>query len=114
MARRGDILRLRQRLGFEPRGEAEAVVVVQADPLNTSLATLLVVPLDPAVETFAEHPYAIPIPGAECGSSIDHVALTTQLRAAPVDSFATGIVGHLSPRSQAAVDRALLLVLSLG
>jgi mRNA-degrading endonuclease toxin of MazEF toxin-antitoxin module len=113
MADRGDVLRLKRRLGFGAKGEAESVVVVQATPLNHVLPTLIVVPLDPAVGAYAGHPAALRVTGAEAGSSVDQVAVVWRLRAVAADAFAPGPVGRLHAATQAALDDLLGLVLGL-
>jgi len=113
MASRGEVLRLKSRLGFGAKGQAEPVVVVQADPLNRILPTLLVVPLDPAAGLYANHALVLRLAGAETGSSVDHVAVVHQIRAVREDSLAPGVVGRLRPESLAELDRLLRLVLAL-
>ena len=73
MAERGEIVRLERRLGFGAKGEAESVIVVQANPLNTVLSTLLVVPLDPATGAYAKHPAVLRVSREEAGSRGEHV-----------------------------------------
>jgi mRNA-degrading endonuclease toxin of MazEF toxin-antitoxin module len=104
---------LKARLGFGARGQAEPVVVVQADPLNRILPSLLVVPLDPAAGLFAGHPAALKISAAEAGSSLDHVAVVVQLRAVREDALAPGVVGRLRPETIVELDRLLRLTLAL-
>ena len=112
MASRGEVLRLKSRLGFGARGQAEPVVVVQADALNRILPTVLVVPLDPAAGLFAGHP-VVRVPADEAGSSVEHVGDVTQLRAIREDALAPGVVGRLRPETLAELDRLLRLVLAL-
>jgi hypothetical protein len=114
MADRGDVLRLKRRLGFAAKGEAEGVIVVQATPLNSVLSTLLVVPLDPAVGAYTRHPAVLRIPGAETGSAVDQVAVPWRLRAISADACAPGPVGRLRPATLAALDDLLKLVLDLS
>jgi hypothetical protein len=114
MADRGDVLRVKRRLGFSAKGEAESVIVVQATRLNAVLPTLLVVPLDPAVGAFAGHPAVLRISRDEAGSSVDHVAVPWRLRAVSADAFAPGPAGRVRPATLAALDDLLVLVLGLG
>ena len=67
MAKRGEVLQLKRRLGFAARGAAESVVVLQADPLNDLLASLMVIPLDPAVGSYADHPWVLRVSREEAG-----------------------------------------------
>ncbi|MGH9252971.1 MAG: type II toxin-antitoxin system PemK/MazF family toxin [Vicinamibacterales bacterium] len=113
MADRGDVLRLKRRLGFGARGEAESVVVVQANPLNGILSTLLVVPLDPALGAYANHPAVLRISREEGGSRVEHIAVPWRLRSVSADSLAPGPVGRLHPGTLRALDQLLKLVLDL-
>ena len=111
MADRGEVLRLKRRLGFGAKGEAEAVIVVQATPLNAVLPTLLVVPLDPAMGAFGGYPAVLRVSRQESGSSVDQVAVPWRLRAVAADALAPGSVGRLRPATLAALDDLLTLVL---
>jgi mRNA-degrading endonuclease toxin of MazEF toxin-antitoxin module len=113
VADRGEVLRLKRRLGFAAQGEAESVVVVQANPLNAVLATLLVVPLDPAVGAYGNHPAVLRVSREEAGSRVEHVAVPWRLRAVSADSFLPGPVGRLRPRTLQALEDLLKLVLDL-
>ncbi len=113
MASRGDVLRLKRRLGFGAKGEADSVVVVQATPLNTVLPTLVVVPLDRASGAYTNHPVALRIPRDEVGSIVDQMAIPWRLRAIAADDLAPGVVGRLRPGTLAALDELLELVLGL-
>lgn len=113
MIDRGDVLRLKRRLGFAARGETESVVVVQANRLNGVLPTLLVVPLDPAVGAYTNHPAVLRVSREEGGSRVEHVAVPWRLRAVSADSLAPGPRGHLRPGTLRALDHLLQLVLDL-
>lgn len=113
MVERGDVLRLRRRLGFGARGEAEAVVVVQATPLNAVLPTLLVVPLDPAIGAYGSHSAVLRISRDESGSAVDQIVVPWRIRALSADALAPGPVGRLRPATLAALDELLQLVLGL-
>ncbi len=113
MADRGDVLRVKRRLGFGPKGEGESVIVVQATPLNAVLPTLLVVPLDPAIGAYGNNPAVLRIPHGETGSSVDQMAVPWRLRAIAADALAPGPVGHLKARTQSALDELLELILGL-
>jgi mRNA-degrading endonuclease toxin of MazEF toxin-antitoxin module len=112
MADRGDVLRLKRRLGFGAKGEAEAVVVVQADRLNDVLPTLVVVPLDPAVDAYARG-LVLRISREEAGSQAEHVAVPWRIRAIGADALAPGPVGRLRGETLRALDDLLRLVLDL-
>lgn len=113
MAERGDVLRLKRRLGFGAKGEAESVIVVQATPLNAALSTLIVVPLDPATGAHAGHPAALRVSRRETGSSVDQVAIPWRLRAIAADALAPGPAGRLHPATLASLDELIKLVLGL-
>ena len=113
MVERGDVLRLKRRLGFGAKGEGEAVVVVQATPLNAVLATLVVVPLDPATGAYGSHPAVLRISRQEAGSTVDQVAVPWRLHSPAADALAPGAVGRLRPATLAALDELLVLVLGL-
>jgi mRNA-degrading endonuclease toxin of MazEF toxin-antitoxin module len=113
MAERGDVLRVKRRLGFSARGEAEAVVIVQPAPLNAVLPTWLVVPLDPAVGAYARNPAVLRVSREEADSSVDQVAVPWRLRAIAASDLAPGPVGRLKPETLAALDDLLKLVLGL-
>ncbi|MBI2894824.1 MAG: type II toxin-antitoxin system PemK/MazF family toxin [Deltaproteobacteria bacterium] len=114
MADRGDVLRLKRRLGFGARGEGESVLVVQEDELGRVLPTILVVPLDPAIAAHGGRPIAVRVSAQEAGASVDQVALVHQVRPVAKTALAPGVVGTVLPRTMAAIDRALRYVLSLG
>lgn len=113
MADRGDVLRLKRRLGFSTKGEAESVVVVQADGLNEILPTLLVVPLDPAVDAYGRRAPVLRISKEETGSHVQQVVVPWRVRAISAGSLAPGPVGRLRPDTLRALDELLKLVLDL-
>jgi mRNA-degrading endonuclease toxin of MazEF toxin-antitoxin module len=112
MAERGDVLRLKRRLGFGTELAGERVAVVQATPLNSALPTTIVVPLD-------SNPNAVPVSlgvrvtAAEAGADEDHVAVTSQLQVTLLDRLAPGRVGRLQARTLAQLDARIRLVLGL-
>jgi hypothetical protein len=113
MADRGDVLRLKRRLGFGAKGEADSVVVVQASGLNAILPTLLVVPLDPAAGAYDGVPAVVHVSREEAGSHVDHVAVPWRLRAIGADALSPGAVGRLRPQTLRALEELLKLVLDL-
>ena len=114
MADRGDVLRLKRRLGFGAKGEADSVVVVQANGLNAVLPTLLVVPLDSAVGAYGRVPAVLRVSREEAGSRVEHVAVPWRLRAISADSLAPGPVGRLRPDTLRTLEDLLKLVLDLS
>ena len=113
MADRGDVLRLKRRLGFGAKGEADSVVVVQASGLNAVLPTLLVVPLDSAIGAYSRVPAILRVSREEAGSQVDQVAVPWRLRAISADSLAPGAVGRLRSDTMRALEDLLKLVLDL-
>lgn len=71
------------------------------------------VPQDPAVGAYGNHPAVLRISKDEAGSSVDHVAVPWQIRALAASALAPGPVGQLRPGALAALDRLLELVLGL-
>lgn len=113
MSDRGDVLRLKRRMGFAPKGETDAVVVVQSKRLNAVLPTLLVVPLDAAVGAYAGVSLVVRVSREEAGSHADHVAVPWFLRYVSADALAPGPVGRLRPETLHGLEAAIRLVLDL-
>ncbi len=111
MTERGDVLRLKSRMGFLPKGETGSVVVIQAGHLNAALPTAIVVPLDVATMLYTHQPTAVRVSAREAGSHADQVALTTQVRTLRFDHLAPGTVGRLTPSTLERLDSALRLVM---
>lgn len=114
MADRGEVFRLKRRLGFAAKGEGESVIVVQATALNAALPTIVVVPLDPAVGVYGRHPAVVRVSRQESGSTVEQVAVPWRLRAIGADALAPGPVGRLRPDTLTALDGVLGLVLGLA
>ena len=114
MAERGEVLRLKRRLGFSAKGEADAIVVVQANGLNAILPTLLVVPLDAAVGAYSGSSVVVRVSREETGSHVEHVAVPWSLRFISADSLAPGPVGRLRPDTLRALEESIRLVLDLA
>jgi mRNA-degrading endonuclease toxin of MazEF toxin-antitoxin module len=113
MADRGEVLRVKRRLGFATKGDAESVVVIQASRLNAVLPSVLVVPLDPAVGAYAGWQFVVRVSREEAGSPVDHVAVPWCLRFISADSLAPGPVGRLRPDTLRALEESIRLVLDL-
>jgi mRNA-degrading endonuclease toxin of MazEF toxin-antitoxin module len=111
MAERGDVLRVKRRLGFGSERSGERVVVIQADPLNSALPTL-VVPLDTDPDAVPPS-LAVRVSAAEAGAENEHVAIPTQLQVTLSDRLAAGRVGRLRATTLARIDEKLRLVLDL-
>lgn len=112
MAERGDVLRVKRRLGFGAERAGERVVVVQATPLSSALPTTIVVPLDTSAHA-APRSLSVVVSAAEAGANEDQVAVPTELHVVVLDRLAPGRVGRLEPRTLAMLEEKLRLVLDL-
>lgn len=112
MAERGDVLRVKRRLGFGSERSGERVIVIQASPLNAALPTTIVVPLD-TDPSAAPPSLAIAVSAAEAGAAEDHVAIPTQVQVTLLDRLAPGRVGRLNARTLSRLEEKLRLVLDL-
>ena len=113
MVERGDVLALKARLGFLPKGETGRAVVVQATRLNSILPSVLVVPLDSATAIYGQQPVVVPVSAVEAGTSTSQVAVVPQVRPLRMEHFSPGVVGRLSPATLHRIDQVLRLVLDL-
>ncbi len=112
VARRGDVLAVKRRLGFGARGLTEHFVVLQSDDLR-GLETLIVAPLDVDGPLYEDDPLVVHVEAKEAGAKRPHVVLVHMLSAALVERFEAGQVGKLSARSMASVDALVRVVLHL-
>jgi mRNA-degrading endonuclease toxin of MazEF toxin-antitoxin module len=112
VARRGDVLVARRKLGFGAEGHREHFVVVQSN-LLAGLDTVLVVPLDDDVPLYKGDPLVVPVPAREAGTRQPQVVLAHLLTSALADRFDGSAAGHLSTRSMARIDDALRTVLQV-
>ena len=112
MAERGDVLRVKRKLGFGSDRAGERVAVIQATPLNAALPTTIVVPLDTNPAS-APASLAVRVSAAEAGATEDHIAIPSQLQVTLLDRLAPGRVGRLQPKTLAALEEKIRLVLDL-
>jgi len=112
MAERGDVLRLKRRLGFGTERAGERVAIVQATALNAALPTTVVVPLDSSPRA-APASLTVRVSAKEAGSEDDLFALAAQLQLVLLDRLAPGRIGRLSPRTLTALENKIRLVLDL-
>jgi mRNA-degrading endonuclease toxin of MazEF toxin-antitoxin module len=112
VARRGEVLVARRRLGFGAEGKREHFVVVQSD-LLAGMETVLVAPLDEDAPIYKGDPFAIPCSGREAGSRGPHVVLTHLLSSVLAGRFDAAPAGRLLARTMTRVDDALRLALDL-
>src|SRR5689334_1063453 len=96
VAARGEVLALRRPIGFLPNARLERCVVLQADRLTRVIATVLVAPLDVALDVYASMPGALPVTAAEAGADKKQVALLTQIMTLPLERFDAAAVGQLN------------------
>jgi mRNA-degrading endonuclease toxin of MazEF toxin-antitoxin module len=113
VAERGDVLRLRTRVGFGSDDEGSRVVVVQSSDLNAVLPTTVVIPLDAPTDADLRSPVVVQVAALEAGTAQDVVAYPTHLRVVPLDRFFPGRVGRLGVRTLAILRAKLRLVLDL-
>ncbi|MBI4702481.1 MAG: type II toxin-antitoxin system PemK/MazF family toxin [Deltaproteobacteria bacterium] len=115
MARRGEVLLLKGRLGFAARGDGELFVVVQDDRLGDSLLpTTIALPLDSATALYERSPWAVPVSAEEAGARVAYVAVATHPCTIALERFAPAAVGRLKAATLAKLDRVLRLVLGLS
>jgi mRNA-degrading endonuclease toxin of MazEF toxin-antitoxin module len=112
MAERGDVLRVKRRLGFGSERSGERVAVIQATPLNSALPTTVIVPLDTEASS-SPASLSVPVSAVEAGATEAHFALPAQIQVTLLDRLAPGRVGRLRPRTLALLDEKLRLVLDL-
>jgi mRNA-degrading endonuclease toxin of MazEF toxin-antitoxin module len=96
------------RIGFgrDPAG-SPLFLVLQADPANALLATVVAAPVTERVDPGALLPFDVVVPAGEAGQRRDHVAHIHLLRAYPVASFVPGRVGLVTARTWAHARDAL-------
>lgn len=112
MAKRGEVLVSKRRLGFGAEGKAERFVVVQSDKLR-GLDTVVVAPTDAAGPLYEDDPLVAHVSAREVGARQAHVVLPYMLTAVLLERFEPDPVGRLSTASLAAVDALLMLALEL-
>jgi mRNA-degrading endonuclease toxin of MazEF toxin-antitoxin module len=108
---RGDVVRVRRRIGFEPRGADAQYLVLSPAKLGAMLPTLLGVPLH--IETAADRgvPGNVRVRAAEGGADVDLVAVTSQLGPIRPDDLEPGARSRISPTTMQAIENAIRLVL---
>lgn len=114
MARRGDVLRMRRRLGFTANDEdATPVVVLQASELSKLLDTLLVAPIAPAMGIYDHNPLAIPVGAGEIGSLKPGIIWLPGLTSMPATTFEPSPSGALRLSTLSLLDTALRVLLAV-
>ncbi len=112
MARRGDVLVAKRKLGFAADGKAEHFAVVQSDELR-NLDTVLVAPLDVDGPLYEEDPLVVHVTPKEAGARQPHAVLVHLLCATLLERFESANVGKLSAASLAKLDERLRLALDV-
>lgn len=112
MARRGEVLVARRKLGFGAEGRPERFVVVQADPLR-ELDTVIVAPLDADGALYETDPLVVHVTAREAGTKEPHVVLVHLVAATLRDRFEPTHGGRLSVGSMERVGELLRLALDL-
>jgi mRNA-degrading endonuclease toxin of MazEF toxin-antitoxin module len=112
VARRGDVLVARRKLGFGAEGKAEHFVVVQSDRLR-ELETVIVAPLDVDGPLYEGDPLVVRVSAREAGTTRPHVVLTHLLAATLLERFEPERAGKLSAASMARVEGLVRLALDV-
>ncbi len=112
MARRGEVLVSRRRLGFTSDGTAEHFVVLQADALS-DLDTVVVAPLDADTPLYKGDPLVVRISAREAGARQPHVVLVHMLSAAMLERFEVAHVSKLSVASMEKIEERLRTILAV-
>jgi hypothetical protein len=113
VAKRGEVLVARRKLGFGVEGKAEHFVVVQSDQLQ-NLETVLVAPLDVDDDAlYAGDPLVVHVSPREAGAKLPHVVLVYLLSAPLLDRFEPLRVSKLSAPSMAKVSALVRFALDV-
>jgi hypothetical protein len=110
VAKRGDVLVARRKLGFGADGRTERFVILQSDSLR-DLDTLIVAPLDADAPMYAADPLVVRVSPREAGAKSPHVVLVHLTGAFLRDRFQESTVGRLTAVSLARVDALLSFIL---
>lgn len=81
--------------------------------LAAALETVLVAPLDSALDLYQSFPGAVRVDGDEAGTRSDQVVIVTLLSAIASARFERDAVGRLRPESLSRVERVARLALEL-
>jgi mRNA-degrading endonuclease toxin of MazEF toxin-antitoxin module len=113
VAKRGDVLLLKRRLGFGGGRGQDRVVVLQHDALNAVLDTTIVAPLDLERAGDADDPTLVEVSATEAGGRETHYAMLTQLFSVTFERLEAGAVGRLSAETLAQLEGVLGAVLGI-
>jgi len=112
VAKRGEVLVARRRLGFGSGGRREHFVVVQSE-LLAGIETAVVAPLDDVARIYDDDPLAVQVTAGEAGTKTAQVVLVHLLAAISLERFEPIAAGRLSAKSLTRVDDVLRSVLQL-
>jgi len=112
VAKRGDVLTVRRRLGFASEGKREHFVVLQAD--SFALETVVVAPLDDHGKLYEDDPLAVEVSGKEAGARSSQAVLVAHLTSVLLERFEPGVVGRLRRASLMRVEDAIVRLLDLS
>lgn len=112
MAKRGDVLAAKRRLGFSAPGMPEHFVIVQSDQLR-DLDTVIVVPMDDDGEVYEGDPLVVRVSAKEAGTKRPQVALVHLAVSAARDKFEAATAGRLSSKSMTAIDALVRFVVDV-
>ena len=112
MAKRGEVLVAKRRLGFSGEGKSEHFVVVQSDQLR-DLDTVIVVPLDVDAPLYKVDPLVVHISAREAGAKHPHVVLVHLVSSILLERFEETHVSKLTPASMAKVDDLIGITLDV-
>jgi hypothetical protein len=113
VARRGEVLVAKRRLGFGAEGKAERFVVLQSDRLR-GLVSIVVAPTDADGPLYEDDPLVAHLSPHEVGAKQPHVVLAYMPSCVLLERFEAAPVGRLSRASMAEVDKVLKLALELA
>ena len=113
MARRGDVLAVKRRLGFGSEGRVEHFVVLQADVVQAALDTTIVVPLDDDLPLYEGDPLVVSVSAKEAGTRRGQVALVAHVLSVRIDRFEPTPVGKLKLVTLRSLEASARVILDL-
>lgn len=112
-AKRGDVLVVRRRLGFDVGHRREHFVVLQSDMLQKDLDTVVVAPLDEDLPLYAPDPLVVHVTKREAGTSTPQVVLIAHMTSVLRERFDAVRVGRLRATSMRDVEKLMTILLEL-
>ena len=111
--KRGDVLVVRRRLGFDVGHRREHFVVLQSDMLSKDLDTVLVAPLDEDLALYRADPLVVHVTKREAGTPSPQVVLIAHMTSVLRERFDVGRVGRLRAGSMRDIEKLLIILLEL-